>query len=84
MLLAATEIPVAPVLIFMGLGVLIAIAGHVWRSRTFIVAGILVLFLGTAAMFVAAYVAYKGGDETDPRPPCGETVRECEKEGERP
>ncbi len=83
MSLAATEIPAAPVLVFMGLGVLIAIVGHMWRSRTFVVAGIVIMFLGTAAMFVAAYAAYQG-DEVDPRPPCGETVRECEKEGEAP
>ncbi len=68
MLLAATEtIPAAPVLIFMGLGVIIAIFGHASKSRALVVAGITILFVATIAMVVGAYIAYEGG-ETDVRP----------------
>ena len=67
MLLAATEtIPAAPVLIFMGLGVIVAIVGHASKSRTLIVTGLLILFMATFAMVVGAYVAYER-DENDPR-----------------
>lgn len=79
MVLAAETIPAAPIVIFMGIGVLIAIVGHASRSRTLIGTGIFMLFLATVAMFVGAYAAYNN-QETDPRPPCGETVKECEKE----
>ncbi len=84
MFLAADTIPAAPVVIFMGFGVLIAIVGHAWKSRTLVGTGIFIMFMATVAMFVAAYAAYQGGNEIDPRPPCGETVKECEKEGEAP
>ena len=79
MILAATEIPVAPVVIGMACGVLIATFGHMSRSRTLIATGIFILFMSTLGMFASAYVAYEN-EETDPRPPCGETVKECEKE----
>jgi hypothetical protein len=75
MLLAATDtIPAAPVLIFMALGVLIAIFGHASKSRTLIVTGIVILFMATAAMVVGAYVAYERGEtdireERDPKDP---------------
>jgi uncharacterized protein YqgC (DUF456 family) len=70
MVLAATEIPAAPVLIFMALGVLIAIFGHASKSRTLIVTGIMILFMATAAMVAGAYVAYQNEGEgtEDPRP----------------
>ena len=66
MLLAATEIPAAPVLIFMALGVILATLGHASKSRTLVVTGLVILFMATAAMVVGAYVAYEGG-EGDPR-----------------
>ena len=74
MLLAAETIPAAPVLIFMGLGVLIAIFGHASKSRTLVVAGIVILFMATFAMVVGAYVAYERGEtdireERDPKDP---------------
>jgi hypothetical protein len=68
MVLAATEtLPAAPVVIFMGLGVLLAIGGHLYGSKSVVAAGLSILFLATAAMVVGGYVAYTG-DETDPRP----------------
>ena len=83
MLLAATEIPAAPVVIFMGAGVLIAIMGHASRSRGTVMFGLMIVFVATAAMFIGAYTAYQN-DEVDPRPPCGETVKTCEKDEENP
>ena len=64
--LAATEIPAAPVLIFMGLGVLIAMAGHASKQRGLIVTGLVMLFMATAAMVVGGYLAYNA-EEDDPR-----------------
>ena len=83
MVLAATEIPAAPVLIFMAAGILIALIGHASKSHNMVLAGLMVVFFATAAMFLGAYAAYQN-DEVDPRPPCGETVKKCEKEGESP
>lgn len=60
------DIPVAPVLILMALGILIAIAGHLSGSRTVVGMGLFVVFLATAAMIVGGFVAFKQGD-TDPR-----------------
>jgi uncharacterized protein YqgC (DUF456 family) len=67
-LLAATDIPAAPVLVFMGLGVLVAMFGHASKSRTLVVTGLMMLFLATAAMVAGAYVAYQDEPTQDPRP----------------
>ena len=61
------DVPAAPVLILMFLGVLIAIAGHLYGSKTVVGMGIFVLFLATAAMIVGGFLAYDQED-TDPRP----------------
>ncbi|HEV3001280.1 MAG TPA: hypothetical protein VGW75_11125 [Solirubrobacteraceae bacterium] len=79
--LAATDIPAAPVVTLMAFGVIIAIIGHASRSRTFVVAGLLILFMATGAMFVGAFAAFQG-DEPDPRPRCDETVKRCPKKGD--
>ena len=79
--IAATEIPAAPVVIFMGFGVLIAIVGHASKSRTLVTTGLLILFVATGAMFLGAYAAYQG-DERDPREPCGAQTPTCPKPGE--
>ena len=77
--LAQTDtVPAAPVLIFMGFGVILALFGHMSKSRSLVVTGLTILFMATGAMFVGAYVAYEN-DESDPRPACG---KECPKEGE--
>jgi hypothetical protein len=84
MVLAATEtIPAAPVVIFMAAGVLIAMFGHAAKSRGTVATGLLMLFMATAAMFVGGYIAYQG-EERDPRAPCDETVKVCDKQDERP
>ena len=61
------DLPAAPVLILMLFGVLLAIAGHLYGSRTVVGMGIFVLFLATAAMVVGGFLAYEQ-DDTDPRP----------------
>jgi hypothetical protein len=67
MLLAQSDtLPAAPILAMMAIGVLIAIGGHVYRSRAVVATGLLILFVATAAMVVGGYLAYNGGD-TDPR-----------------
>jgi hypothetical protein len=61
------DVPAAPVLIIMALGVLLAIGGHLYGSRTVVGMGIFVLFLATAAMIVGGFLAYDQED-VDPRP----------------
>jgi hypothetical protein len=65
-MLAASQVPVAPIVALMGFGVLVAIVGHVVRARWLVVTGLAILFLATAGMLVGGYVAYQGGDP-DPR-----------------
>ena len=70
MVLAASEIPAAPVLAIMAFGVLLAIGGHLYGSKSVVATGLAILFLATAAMVVGGYVAYQNEDSnTDPRPP---------------
>ena len=68
MVLAASEVPAAPVLAIMAFGVLLAIGGHLYGSRNVVAAGLAILFLATAAMVVGGYIAYQN-DEQDVRPP---------------
>ena len=65
---ASQDIPAAPVLILMAFGVVVAIAGHLYGSRTVVGMGIFILFLATAAMVLGGFLAFQG-DEQDPRPP---------------
>jgi hypothetical protein len=65
---SSNDVPAAPVLILMALGILVAIGGHLYGSRTVVGMGIFVLFLATAAMVVGGFIAYQG-DDKDPRPP---------------
>ena len=67
LLLVATEVPAAPIVGVMTLGVVVALVGHVAKSYRVVAVGIAILFLATAAMVVGAYVSYHG-DGTDPRP----------------
>ena len=71
---ATNDVPAAPVLIVMALGVLIAIGGHLYGSKTVVAMGLFMLFLATAAMVVGGYLAYTGGeedirDDNNPREP---------------
>jgi hypothetical protein len=67
MVLAASEVPAAPVLLLMAMGVLVAIGGHLYGSRFVVGMGIFIIFLATAAMVVGGYIAYTD-DPADPRP----------------
>ena len=62
-LLAATDIPAAPVIALMAFAVVITIGGHLYGSRSTVATGIIILFLATAGMVVGGYLAYTGGDE---------------------
>jgi len=66
--LAASDIPAAPVVGLMALGVVVAVIGHGTRDKRLQAMGIGLLFLATALMVVLGYVAYTG-DEVDPRKP---------------
>ena len=67
MVLAASDVPAAPVLAVMAFGVLLAIGGHLYGSKSVVATGLAILFLATAAMVVGGFVAYEG-EESDPRP----------------
>ena len=66
--LAAGELPAAPVAGLMAFGLAMALTGHVARSNRLVGLGIAVLFAATAALVVLAYVDYRGGGSFDPRP----------------
>jgi len=68
-MLAASDIPAAPVLAVMGLGVLVALGGHVVRSRGAVALGLVLVFLATAGMIVGGFAAFHQ-DSTDPRTQC--------------
>ena len=64
--LAASEIPAAPVIALMGLGVLIALVGHATKIRGAVALGLAILFVATAGMIVGGFAAYQD-DPGDPR-----------------
>lgn len=66
--LAAGEIPAAPVVGVMAFGLIMAIVGHISRRNGLVGLGIAVLFAATAAMVLLAYLDYSGGGSFDPRP----------------
>ncbi|MBA3328934.1 MAG: benzoate transporter [Solirubrobacterales bacterium] len=66
-ILAASDVPAAPVVALMGIGALIAIGGHIARSRRTAALGIAILFAATLLMMVGAYIAFED-DAADPRP----------------
>ncbi len=66
-ILGASDLSATPVALLIGFGVVVAIAGHVARSRRTVVVGIAILFVATALLMVGGYIAYKD-DPGDPRP----------------
>lgn len=64
--LAASDIPAAPVLGLMAFGVVVAIVGHMGRNPRVVGVGVGALFLATALMMVLGYLAYND-DPGDPR-----------------
>jgi hypothetical protein len=73
LVLAASDVPAAPVAVLIAVGVLVALGGHIAGSRRIAGAGIAILFVATALMLVGAYVAYHD-DTADPRPRCDDPV----------
>jgi hypothetical protein len=67
--LAASDIPAAPVVALMAVGVVVAIAGHATKSKGAVATGIAILFLATAGMIVGGFAAYQD-DGGDPRKEC--------------
>jgi hypothetical protein len=55
------------VAVLIGLGVLVAIAGHLAGSRRTVVVGIAILFVASALLMVGGYLAFHE-DPVDPRP----------------
>jgi hypothetical protein len=68
--LAATAPSSGVVAALIGLGVLVAVAGHLAGARRVVVAGLAILFAASVLMIAGAYVAYRD-DPRDPRP-CAE------------
>ena len=68
-MLAASDIPAAPVLGVMALGVLITLAGHATRIRGMVALGLILLFGATAGMIVGGFASFQSG-ATDPRTQC--------------
>ena len=66
-LVLAVQIPAAPVVGLMTLGVVVALVGHISRAPKLVGVGLAVLFLATAAMVLGAYISFQG-DQNDPRP----------------
>jgi hypothetical protein len=66
-ILAASDLSATPVALLIGLGVLIALVGHLAGSRRTVGTGIAVLFVATVLLLVGGYLAYRD-DPADPRP----------------
>jgi hypothetical protein len=65
-MIAATQLPIAPILAVMAFGVVVAIAGHIVRARWLVITGLVLLFAATAAMFAAYFVANNNDFEGHP------------------
>ena len=66
-LIAASQLPAAPLLAVMVFGVLVAIAGHIVKARWLAATGIALVFVSTAALFLGGYMAYSDDPDADPR-----------------
>ena len=67
LLAASGDVPAAPVLALMGMGVVVAIVGHIARSPRVVASGIAIIFIATLLMILGGLAAFQG-DESDPRP----------------
>jgi hypothetical protein len=66
LVLAASGPSATPVALLIGLGVLVAIAGHLAGSRRTVVVGLGILFVATALLIAGAYSSFDAND-VDPR-----------------
>jgi hypothetical protein len=65
--LGASDLSATPVVALIGLGVIVALAGHLAGSRRTVVVGIAILFVATLLLMVGGYLAFQD-DPGDPRP----------------
>jgi len=70
LVLAATALSSGTVAAVIGLGAVVALAGHLAGSRRIVVTGIAILLAGSVLMIAGGYRAYRD-DPADPRP-CAE------------
>ena len=66
-IIGASDESATPVALLIGLGVLVALVGHLAGSRRTVGVGIAILFVATALLVVGGYLAYQD-DAVDPRP----------------
>ena len=66
-IIGASDESATPVALLIGLGVLVALVGHLAGSRRTVGVGIAILFVATALLLVGGYLAYQD-DAVDPRP----------------
>jgi len=66
-IIGASDASATPVALLIGLGVLVALVGHLAGSRRTAGVGIAILFVATALLLVGGYLAYQD-DAVDPRP----------------
>ena len=66
-ILGASDLSATPVALLIGAGAIVALVGHLAGSRRTVVAGLAILFVATALLLVAGYLAFDDG-VTDPRP----------------
>ena len=64
--LGASGPSATPVVVLIGLGVLVGIAGHLAGSRRTVVVGLAILFVATALLVTGAYMSFHD-DDVDPR-----------------
>ena len=67
LVLGMSDIPAAPVIGVMTLGVVIALVGHISKSYKVVAVGLAILFIAMALMVVVGFAAYNQ-DPGDPRP----------------
>jgi hypothetical protein len=68
--LAASAVSPGLVAALIGLGVIVALGGHLAGSRRVVIGGLAILFAASALMIAGGYAAYRD-DPADPRP-CAE------------
>ena len=68
--IAASAVPPGLVAALIGLGVVVALGGHLAGSRRTVIGGLMILFAASALMIAGGYAAYRD-DPADPRP-CAE------------
>lgn len=66
-IIGASDLSATPVALLIGVGVIVALVGHLAGSRRTVAVGIAILFVATVLLLVGGYMAYSD-DAVDPRP----------------